>query len=153
MSHTEPPARPHRPCHSVRIWMLGLGLSLFVSLPSAFAADLNFVIPVQVGALHPDAKAVFAVCYPVDVGGNAIPAVKLGSGVSNQGTLNASGVFSGNLSAGFDYYTKSDSAKAKGYRCDLMINSSKSYHQAELGDGSHYFHVKQGTLTVQGPIP
>jgi hypothetical protein len=152
MSHTEPAARPQHPPCTLWIWTLAAGLSPLVSM-TALAADLNFAIPVQVGDLHPDAKAVLVLCWPVDAGGNAIPSVKVGSGMSNEGTLNAAGVFSGTLSAGFDYFTKSDSAKAKGYRCDLLIKSKTGYHGAELGDGSNYWHVKQGTLTIQGPIP
>ena len=70
------------------------------------------------------------------------------------GTLDASGNFSGSLATNFNYQNSLDAGKAKKWHCMLMCtNQAGQTKNCQIGDGSQFYHVKSGNLTVEVPMP
>jgi hypothetical protein len=147
--------------------LLTSSASVFLLVAPVQSADLNFdPIPVSVSQVYKEINGVFVTCDAKDAAGNWITGITYVN-VANSpnppiGNLNATTrSFSGNLQTGLNFNSPADLANAKTYRCVLRFNCvgqcSAGYagvaKNAEVGDGSQWWHVKSGTVQVEGPIP
>ena len=142
-------------------YLQGAGLLIALSfIGPANASDLVFdPIPVNVTSMKGSgAVSVSVSCFPMDGQGNPLNDAFTGGAEQLKhprvGTLDASGNFSGSLATNFNYQNSADAAKAKKWRCILMCtNQGGQTKNCQIGDGSMFYHVKSGNLTVDGPLP
>jgi len=146
-------------------------VSLILPSLSAQPADLNFdPIVVQVWQLSKELNQVSVLCDAKDGTGQSINVSYVqAANTSNSvyGDLDASKNYSGNLQAGLNFNNPADAAKAKTYSCSLRLtcscnlgncrgactgNAAGIIRDAEIGNGSEWWHVKAGTITMSGPI-
>lgn len=138
-----------------------LCVTLFLALAlaqTASAADMTFdPIPVSVQGLinlTGQGQGLFVQCRVAGASGQYFTTVPTSGGTNpNFATPDASGNFSGNLSYALNFPNKADMANAKSYFCFLSGNNGHESQALKIGDGSQWYHVKSGTVSVSGTIP
>jgi hypothetical protein len=140
-------------------------VSLVLSSLSAQSADLNFdPIAVNVTQLYSEVTRIEVACDTKDDAGKWMTGVTYVQAANTAnpswGNLDATKSFSGNVQWGLNFNNPADQANTKTYVCRLRLwcsgqcsgNATGVIREAEVGDESEWWHVKGGTLQIEGPI-
>jgi hypothetical protein len=111
------------------------------------------------GLANANISSIDFICDAFDANGNLLHVAEYTAlpGYPDRVTLDTAGNFSGKMAAGLFLKKPADLAKAASFKCMLRgQNKSAGLHGVttalEIGDGTEWWHVKSGVVSVSGPI-
>ncbi|MCW5694079.1 MAG: hypothetical protein KIT48_17110 [Pseudolabrys sp.] len=143
------------PVRLVRVALVA-ALGLAAAIGPAHAVDIGFgPIDVNVqGFANSDLKRIEVDCLVYDANGAYLPVDSYTILPAYPGLvkLDAAGGFVGKVGAGLFLKNPADVANAKSFKCELRGDDGSTLRNLEIGNGTEWWHVKSGVLSVSGPI-
>ena len=93
-------------------------------------------------------------CVVYDANGAYLPvdSYTILPGYPGLAKLDAAGSFVGKVGAGLFLKNPADIANAKSFKCELRGDDGSTLRKHKIGNGTDWWHVKSGVLSVSGAI-